>query len=50
MQLGLFSVSYAGYWGQDALSLSEFIAKAARARFRYGDAGRQAAASLAARS
>ncbi len=30
MKLGLFSVSYAGYWGQDRLGLPEFIAKAAR--------------------
>ena len=27
MQLSLFSVSYAGLWGQDALSLEEVIAK-----------------------
>ncbi len=30
MKLGLFSVSYAGYWGQDRLGLPEFVAKAAR--------------------
>jgi sugar phosphate isomerase/epimerase len=29
MKLGLFSVSYAGYWGQHKLTLPEFIAKAA---------------------
>ena len=29
MQLSLFSVSYAGYWGQDSLYLPAFIAKAA---------------------
>jgi sugar phosphate isomerase/epimerase len=29
MKLSLFSVSYAGYWGQHKLDLSEFIAKAA---------------------
>ncbi len=29
MQLGLFSVSYAGYWGQDRLSLEDFIRRAA---------------------
>lgn len=29
MQLSLFSVSYAGYWGQQALELPAFIAKAA---------------------
>ncbi|MGD9855116.1 MAG: sugar phosphate isomerase/epimerase family protein [Planctomycetaceae bacterium] len=29
MQPGLFSVSYAGYWGQDRLDLPAFIAKAA---------------------
>jgi hypothetical protein len=29
MQLGLFSVSYAGYWGQQRLDLPSFIAKAA---------------------
>lgn len=29
MQLSLFSVSYAGYWGQDRLDLQSFIAKAA---------------------
>jgi sugar phosphate isomerase/epimerase len=29
MKLGLFSVSYAGFWGQHKLSLPEFIAKAA---------------------
>jgi sugar phosphate isomerase/epimerase len=33
MQLGLFSVSYAGYWGQQALSVSDFIAKAASLGF-----------------
>jgi sugar phosphate isomerase/epimerase len=30
MQLSLFSVSYAGYWGQEALGLPAFIARAAR--------------------
>jgi len=30
MKLGLFSVSYAGLWGQHKLDLTEFIAKAAR--------------------
>ena len=29
MKLGLFSVSYAGLWGQDSLDLPSFIAKAA---------------------
>src|SRR5688500_8751043 len=29
MKLGLFSVSYAGYWGQHALGLPAFIARAA---------------------
>jgi sugar phosphate isomerase/epimerase len=29
MKLGLFSVSYAGYWGQHTLALPAFIAKAA---------------------
>lgn len=29
MKLGLFSVSYAGYWGQQKLDLSAFIGKAA---------------------
>lgn len=29
MKLSLFSVSYAGYWGQHKLSVSQFIAKAA---------------------
>lgn len=29
MKLGLFSVSYAGYWGQEPLSLLHFVAKAA---------------------
>lgn len=30
MKLGLFSVSYAGFWGQHTLDLPAFIAKAAR--------------------
>ena len=30
MKLSLFSVSYAGYWGQQSLDLSGFISKAAR--------------------
>jgi sugar phosphate isomerase/epimerase len=30
MQLSLFSVSYAGFWGQHKLSTTEFIAKAAK--------------------
>lgn len=30
MKLSLFSVSYAGYWGQQHLDLSDFIAKAAQ--------------------
>lgn len=30
MKLCLFSVSYAGFWGQHSLSLSDFIAQAAR--------------------
>ncbi|TWU22781.1 sugar phosphate isomerase/epimerase family protein [Bythopirellula polymerisocia] len=30
MKLSLFSVSYAGYWGQDQLNVTEFIAKAAK--------------------
>jgi len=30
MQLSLFSVSYAGYWGQQALDTNAFIAKAAQ--------------------
>src|SRR5262245_6480843 len=29
MELGLFSVSYAGLWGQDALGLREFVRRAA---------------------
>jgi len=29
MKLSLFSVSYAGYWGQDKLDLAAFVAKAA---------------------
>lgn len=29
MQLSLFSISYAGFWGQDVLDLSAFFAKAA---------------------
>lgn len=29
MKLGLFSISYAGLWGQDSLSLGDFISKAA---------------------
>ena len=29
MKLSLFSVSYAGYWGQRELGLAAFIAKAA---------------------
>ncbi|MCA9102276.1 MAG: sugar phosphate isomerase/epimerase [Planctomycetales bacterium] len=29
MKLSLFSVSYAGFWGQDVLNLCEFIARAA---------------------
>jgi len=29
VQLSLFSVSYAGFWGQHALDLNEFVAKAA---------------------
>ena len=33
MQLGLFSVSYAGLWGQQRLDLVEFIAKAAELGF-----------------
>ncbi|MCS7303676.1 MAG: sugar phosphate isomerase/epimerase [Thermoguttaceae bacterium] len=33
MQLGLFSVSYAGYWGQQALSLEDFIRRAAQLGF-----------------
>ena len=30
MKLCLFSVSYAGYWGQDRLDVTDFIARAAR--------------------
>ena len=30
MKLSLFSVSYAGYWGQQKLDLADFIAKAAQ--------------------
>ncbi|HBL43969.1 MAG TPA: sugar phosphate isomerase/epimerase, partial [Planctomycetaceae bacterium] len=30
MKLCLFSVSYAGFWGQHALSLNEFIAQSAK--------------------
>lgn len=30
MQLGLFSISYAGLWGQQSLSLNEFMATASR--------------------
>lgn len=33
MQLSLFSISYAGFWGQHRLTLSEFIAKAAELGF-----------------
>jgi len=33
MKLSLFSVSYAGYWGQQVLTLSDFIAKAAELGF-----------------
>jgi len=33
MKLGLFSVSYAGYWGQQQLDVSSFIAKAAELGF-----------------
>ncbi len=33
MQLGLFSVSYAGYWGQSALSACDFIARAGQLGF-----------------
>lgn len=33
MKLSLFSVSYAGYWGQQKLDLSSFIAKAAQLRY-----------------
>lgn len=33
MQLGLFSVSYAGYWGQQTLSLEDFIHRAAELGF-----------------
>ncbi len=33
MQLGLFSVSYAGYWGQQTLSLEDFIRRAAQLGF-----------------
>ncbi|MEO2021533.1 MAG: hypothetical protein ABGX05_06880, partial [Pirellulaceae bacterium] len=29
MQLSLFSISYAGFWGQDVLPLPGFLAKAA---------------------
>ena len=29
MKLGLFSISYAGLWGQDLLSLGDFVSKAA---------------------
>ncbi|QEG37412.1 sugar phosphate isomerase/epimerase family protein [Bythopirellula goksoeyrii] len=33
MKLSLFSVSYAGYWGQDRLNVTDFIAKAAKLGF-----------------
>ena len=33
MRLGLFSVSYAGLWGQHKLDLEAFIAKAAQLGF-----------------
>lgn len=33
MQLGLFSVSYAGYWGQESLGLEDFILRAAQLGF-----------------
>jgi sugar phosphate isomerase/epimerase len=33
MQLGLFSVSYAGFWGQAALDLRQFISRAASLGF-----------------
>lgn len=33
MQLGLFSISYAGLWGQAALTLEEFIERAGRLGF-----------------
>ena len=34
MQLSLFSVSYAGFWGQHALAMPEIIAKAAELGYR----------------
>lgn len=34
MELSLFSVSYAGLWGQEALDLGAFIARAARLGYR----------------
>lgn len=34
MELSLFSVSYAGLWGQEALDLPAFIARAARLGYR----------------
>ncbi len=33
MQLGLFSVSYAGYWGQQKLPVADFVVKAASLGF-----------------
>ena len=38
MKLCLFSVSYAGFWGQHALSLNEFIAQSAKTGLRFRDA------------
>lgn len=36
MQLALFSASYAGYWGQERLSLEDFIRRGARLGFDCG--------------
>ena len=33
MKAGLFSVSYAGFWGQASLSLPQFIARAGQLGF-----------------
>src|SRR5262245_48861242 len=34
MKLSLFSISYAGFWGQDRLSLDEFLRHAAKLGYR----------------
>ena len=42
----LFSVSYAGSWGQASLPLPEFIARAGRLGARPGDRAVRAAAQV----